>query len=760
MLRATVDPRDDLEALATDRVRRFSGPSQSLADLVAATPSPQAHLIASLLGTDAPVTTNPPASPIERLQLLASARLAELPARWDAMTPRERQLLASAIEDELNRLRAARSATDLQTAYRTRLYDLALLSEFGSDLHGSAVNRLKQPSSSARPEFAELLGLAGEETRREVIAQGLSRYRSDRTRAVKILEAVRDRFPRDAEPAAILAVLEEPDPRLAFPAFAALISVGARPADVENAAGRVLATVREDAARNVLELLASAQPDTVRPSVSWRHLTVVLETGAVCEGFGARVAADIVASPDLERARQLGGWLETNPAADDEARLAAVRLVALTPGEIPAACLRWIAGTRQLRTAAIQAVATLDSTDAIALARMLVSTAAVTSLGDEARLLFAVASAELRQEIADMVMERAIEAAPVAEDIAAVWSEELLAGAIVRAAGRSARMIEEAERLEREGGASVAALEAQMVVRLVDTLDSALDRARGNDRIVDSLSRLRRSLVGETTEKPCDPGLQEAGPGEDVLEALERGGGVLHRDGTVTADSSVSEPVRLRALAVLARRDEAVASAFADALAADGTAARLMTALFDGSGAPLALRLPPEARNALLAALVRAGWSPERAWFEDERSGAWLASAVGHLSGTAPPPTRAIFASAIGSAQAAHARLVAARTISRERRDLAAMAVARTAAVVMAELDTILESYGRVWKALGDLGIEQVAALGSAIEPGDIDPGLHAVQGDAGVGRLVVRTTGLRLGDAIVEPARLTAEEA
>jgi hypothetical protein len=82
---------------------------------------------------------------------------------------------------------------------------------------------------------------------------------------------------------------------------------------------------------------------------------------------------------------------------------------------------------------------------------------------------------------------------------------------------------------------------------------------------------------------------------------------------------------------------------------------------------------------------------------------------------------------------------------------------AQSAAPVFAEIDGLVDAYTQLWRGLAKLGVEQIAPLGSAIARDQLVPELHEVVGEADPVAYVVREPGLRVGDRVIQRARIEA---
>jgi hypothetical protein len=184
--------------------------------------------------------------------------------------------------------------------------------------------------------------------------------------------------------------------------------------------------------------------------------------------------------------------------------------------------------------------------------------------------------------------------------------------------------------------------------------------------------------------------------------------------------------------------------------------------LFDGGpDQRLVARLSGDALDDLLDAAMDHALSPPTEWLSHPQYGRWLAR---HLLASDPTELvaqgadpRALLSAAFDEGIRVRRRLNAQRHTWSERRAVSQTAIASTVASVLEELDLLVLGYARVRQALGDMGWEPVAELGSIVEQSEVDPSRHRIIGQPGP-RYFVRASGVQIDRRAVIPAVLEAE--
>ena len=283
-------------------------------------------------------------------------------------------------------------------------------------------------------------------------------------------------------------------------------------------------------------------------------------------------------------------------------------------------------------------------------------------------------------------------------------------------------------------------------------VERAIAGAKGNDRLEFQYRQLIAAFehaegVGSGEESPRTSATIDFNPHDQFGDPVSA---LLEYD-----RRAQSGPKSQRQGAVDRRR------VFVHELGRAGIVEGLMEELFEGGPKMRAMaRLSGEARRELLDVARERGLEPPTSWFTHPVLGGWLVSVMSTQSENlleSGVDARHLLSTSLGQGARAAQRLNTAHQQKSAQRTAVRSAIARVAAPVFEELDSVVFGYARVRRALEEIRWEPAARLGEVLARSQVDPERHQIVGGT-ADRYVVRSGGIAVEDrtivrAIVEPA-------
>jgi hypothetical protein len=189
-----------------------------------------------------------------------------------------------------------------------------------------------------------------------------------------------------------------------------------------------------------------------------------------------------------------------------------------------------------------------------------------------------------------------------------------------------------------------------------------------------------------------------------------------------------------------------------EAMAADGSAQRALTDLFEGGSQMRAvLGLSPATRTILLQTALAHGLDVDPTWLDHRQLGSWLREFTGDESGPVTEPGQVL-----RRLREARATKDAAASAATRVQHSAKLSFVDKVSTAFADLERTIDGYVQLWQRLGRLGIAQVAPLGAQLTTDELDPERHELIGDdAEATAWVVRSAGLVIDQQVITKARL-----
>ena len=289
----------------------------------------------------------------------------------------------------------------------------------------------------------------------------------------------------------------------------------------------------------------------------------------------------------------------------------------------------------------------------------------------------------------------------------------------------------------------------------------AMARAEGNDRLRTDFERLL--IPGDEDVGSADESALVWPP--EVDDEIKAVGGTLPRvASTPTIELSAGDvSPRLRYLAVLERRATSgevglraafgsVLDAYIDALGRAGDAGTAVTDLFTGGQLfKVAFGLSASTREALVRAALANGYEVEPGWLSHAQFGMWL-------SGIVSPALSSAASNPLTELAELRSMLTRTQAEAADLRHEARLAYVSDVREGLDHLELTIDGYVQLWRRLSRLGIAQIAALGEVVQREDLDPNRHDVLGDSASDRFVVRSAGVEVDGEVVIKARMEAE--
>lgn len=803
---ATKAPDVDLETMAHRALRRPPEVVLVLLDLVDSMRTPQAATVAravSRLRTEVPIVekavalrddiageTDPHlllASDKEDLDALYSIVCRELEEQREIVGRLRADVagfeaLESSLTSEYQRLlELGRTVRWTRGSYRYflrhSLADLALIADVGGTT-GERAYRLLQKQVAEPEENEELLAFVPMATRARFVNWALQRENANShpLRGRFAVRAAR-RFPESVKRSSLIEAARTRDAELVVDALVAVAGIDPDDDSFDLEFVERINELDEDQARRLVRDLLEVSPRRLRLDlVRADRRSLALDELDGRADVVARSMMGLFPSAADERAVELAALLvevsERGPVAGEVFAALARDLVRRVPAGMPHMGLVDLFKNDRLRGAVWEEIAELEPLARSALYRLLIDADEPAAAGvATCRLLESVG--DLAPDLAGHVVASVFDGAVDPSELAALAPPR----AEVLAELATARLLE----IERELVAAKAlvdegreAVVAELRSALSPVIERAIDRAAGNA----ALQRYYRGLLPEGSssidekhvlEEPTTTDPEDELDGK-TLAALEQIGvtvitsstGLVVEFGTSQATGTdrlkylASLDRRLlRATAAPARSLRDLHTGYVNALGRNGDAERCITDLFEaGSTMRIGLALSPETRGLLLDAARGNDMIVASTWVDHPSLGKWLSDRLGEEP--SPPDKGATdHVASLDQGRARHAELARWRERAEHLRHEARIEYLEQSKPSLDELELAADGYIQLWRAFAELGMEQVAVLGSTIPAEDVDPGRYEIVGAGNFDRFVVRGAGLTVGSDVLAKAVL-----
>lgn len=795
----------DLELAAHRALRRPPDVVSALIDLARAVASPQAafvaraisklrpepHLIARANELKEQLLTKE-VDPVlaaddglGALYLILAHDLAQQPAMVKTVSTdaKAAKMLSDALDTEYQRLlelgRTVRwTSGSYRYLLRHSLAHLALLSS-AHGRTGQLAYRLLQQQIETPEENDELLDLLPQETRRTFLLWALERENatsySTRTRFVL---AVARRHPSDVDRAVVVAAARAvTDPETVADALLTAVELGPAETDLDRDIADRLDDLPTDVARRLLRGVLVIEPKRVRAdmlSAAARDL-VVDSSDDAGDNVVREIASVLPRLVDVEKARELVEMAEKIAAkawVGDESFEVIARALAARANQDArwehALLTNFVVGPRTragMWTALAEAVPERRSSY---VGRLIELDDPETNSRHASDLL-----------LTDEVDEGAIDVLAVAvldgaifprrlEGVTPAHIEQLAAAAATRASALQRQAAEAAALLQ----SGEPAAEAKLLEGLRPIIERAIDRAAGNERLQDDYRRLL-STTAETRQQ-TELGISEDIPAS-IIEELSKLGATIERSeaGPIIRLNEPNDTQKnVRYLAALDQRlaksspatrqaPAAVIEPYVLALGRVGDATAITIDLFErGPLMRVALGLTSNTRELVVKAALGNGLEVAPAWLEDVRLGNWLAGVIG--AEEMQPSSERGESSPIAILESAHRTAETARAMQQRVERLQSdvkKSFVESALPAFVDLELAIDGYIQLWQALSQLGVSQVAPLGTVVAREEIDPDRHDIVSSSPAERYVVRAAGVAVDSQILVRARLEADD-